>query len=100
MRDHRITFTFAGGAADSGHLDASDADQYAEGARQILALHAFFFTTGKVPKGGAVNRTEHYRVWKSANERGSFVDPWTVTIVGGATGAILGTYAIRAIDYT
>jgi hypothetical protein len=100
MLEHKITFRFTGMAADKARLDGSDVTQYTEAARQILALNAFFFTHGVVPNGGALNQTQYYRVWKEADERGSYMDLWIVAIGGGIAARVLGEYALRTLDYT
>jgi hypothetical protein len=99
MREHCIRFKFIGSAADGGRLDASDSDHYHEGARQLLATHAYFFTHGRAPKGGALNHTRHYRVWRGTSSKGSFVESWYVALLLAAGGMVLGEYMIRALDY-
>lgn len=100
MQNTEIVFTFSGGFADQHVLDGSDAVRHTEAARQLLALHAHFFTTGAAPKGGALNTTKHYRVFKAGAQAACFVETWTVAIIGGALGSLLGEYGRRAIDYS
>ena len=99
MQQTDITFTFTGAYADQHVLDGSDAVSYTEAARQLLALHAYFFVTGLVPKRGVQNETKHYRVFKRAPEAVGYTDPWVVNITGSMIGGVLAVYGVRAIDY-
>jgi hypothetical protein len=65
----------------------------------LLAVHAYFYANGMVPRGGALNETRYYRVFKSAPTAACYVEVWTVAIIGGALGNVIGEYARRAIDY-
>ena len=99
MQQTDITFTFTGDYADQHVLDGSDAVHYTEAARQLLGLHAYFYTMGTVPKRGVLNQTDHYRVFKRAPEAACYVDPWVVGIVSGTVSGIFAVYGVRAIDY-
>ena len=98
-KETEVTFTFTGAWADQHWLDGSDAVRYTEATRQLLAVHAHFYSNGVVPKGGALNETRYYRVFKSAPKAACFAEVWTVAIIGGALGNILGEYTRRAVDY-
>jgi hypothetical protein len=74
MRASRIIFRFEGREADRHRLDASDHLVYETAARQLLAIHAHFYVTGKVPKGGALTHGPGPRA-------GSFIGPWIVECV-------------------
>jgi len=96
---HRVIFKFDGLTAEAGELDGSDAEHFTSGARRLLALQATFYTKGKVP-ALAVSKTDHYRITWATRYRGSVVDPWSVAIIGGAVGTVLGHYSIKALDYS
>ena len=78
MRASRIIFKFEGREADRHRLDASDHLAYETAARQLLAMHAHFYVTGKVPKGGALSNGPGYRILNEDPRAGSFVGPWIV----------------------
>jgi hypothetical protein len=80
MRAHRIVFRFEGGEADRHRLDASDLVAYETATRQLLATHAHFFTTGRVPSGGALTRGPGYHVYALDHRAGSFEGHWLVEI--------------------
>jgi hypothetical protein len=100
MQTYKIKFTFTGSLADEKRLDGSDAVTYTQAARQLLALHAHFYTTAMVPNGGALNQTKLYRVYKEAPVAGSYDDPWLIAIVAGAIGSGMGPFVTAAVTYT
>jgi hypothetical protein len=95
MREHRITFTFTGSAADNGRLDGSDRNTYSDAARQFLAVNAHFYATGRIPKGPAFNHTKHYRVWSEGIRVNCYAETWIVATAAGM-GAV---YGVRLVDY-
>lgn len=98
MEKLEIVFKFEGLLADEAHaLDGSDGVAFHESARQLLALHAHFYTIGEVPNGGAVNHTRQYRILETASRKGSIEFSYIVEVyalsavqaVGYGTGAIV-----------
>jgi hypothetical protein len=93
-----IAFKFEGRLANQHSIDASDGLTFHEAARQLLALHAYFYTSGDVPNGGALNHTRAYRVLEHAARPGSIefsylVDLFVVAAViaaGNKTGEKFG----------
>jgi hypothetical protein len=92
-----IAFKFEGRLANQHSIDASDGVTFHEAARQLSALHAYYFTSGALPNGGAVNHTKAYRVLENAPQAGSieffhlielFVDA-AVVAAGGRFGLLL-----------
>lgn len=81
MDTHEVIFKFEGMLADRHVLDASDANGFHEGARQLLALHAYGYVHGHEPKGGVVNHTAHYRVLEAAPVQGCIEYHYVVELV-------------------
>ena len=97
MRPSRIIFKFEGREADRHRLDASDHLAYETAARQLLAIHAHFYVTGRVPTGGALSNGPGYRILNEDPRAGSFVGPW---IVECATSGFLQTGVGLALKNT
>lgn len=100
MQTHKINFKFVGGSAEEGSLDGSDVTAYTVAARQLMALHAFFYTTGSVPNGGALNQTRLYHVRKRPAVLGSYDDQWLIDIAKDAVHALTRDLTQRPADYT
>lgn len=97
MTETEVRFKFEGMLADRHRLDASDGVAFHEAARQYVALHAYFYVHGSVPKGGAINHTREYRVYEGVHREGSielvqivehFVQGIS-TVIGMKTGGML-----------
>lgn len=86
----RIGFKFEGGLADSHSIDASDGATFHEAARQLLALHAYFLTSGDIPNGGVFNHTRNYRVFECASKEGSIEFFYSVEVFSNAVLATAG----------
>src|SRR6476646_2267307 len=71
MKTCLVGFKFEGRLADQHSIDASDGVTFHEAARQLLALHAYFYTSGEVPNGGALNHTRSYQVLEHGAHQGS-----------------------------
>jgi hypothetical protein len=101
MQSHRIVFRFEGGQADDHRLDASDHLAYDTGARQLLATHAYFMLTHRVPNGGAQSRGAGYHVYALDPREACFEGHWLVELLlEEATKLGLGYAAKKAWRYT
>ena len=77
----KVAFVFGGGLADQGQLDGSDYATSVQAARRLLALHAHFWATGKIPLS-AHSESRFYHIRHIATGRGAHVSYWNVLING------------------
>lgn len=95
----RIGFRFVGRLADQHVIDASDGVTFETAARQLLAVQAHFFVTGKVPNGGAVNHTSDYRVYQAGRSNGSVIFDYVVDFLQVAHDEMRKEIAAAFVGY-